>query len=240
VPTEHRSGAILWKQATDLAPFPPYPWSVLLHGDRGDGPYFFIAIKRYIHGMVSRTYGRGRPLNAPAAFIHPCQPIVAKQPPSGPGWAHELKLDGYRLQIHVRDGRVHLYTINGADWSKRYPLFVRDAAKIKARRLLTPKWFGSIRTACRTSRRCIAVPVMPKRPPVRLTFLCATVMTFVGNLIPSARQYCLRRCAVAALGPEGIVSKKLDAPYRSGPSKTWIKVKNPKSPAANRAADGTF
>jgi hypothetical protein len=26
--------------------------------------------------MVSRTYGRGRPLNAPAAFIHPCQPIV--------------------------------------------------------------------------------------------------------------------------------------------------------------------
>jgi len=61
---------------------------------------------------------RGRPLNAPVAFIHPCQPIVAKQPPSGPGWAHELKHDGYRLQIHVRDGRVRLYTINGANWSK--------------------------------------------------------------------------------------------------------------------------
>src|SRR5262249_53611106 len=40
----------------------------------------------------------------PAAFIHPCQPIVAKQPPTGPGWAHELKHDGYRLQIHIRDG----------------------------------------------------------------------------------------------------------------------------------------
>jgi bifunctional non-homologous end joining protein LigD len=54
---------------------------------------------------------RGRPLNAPAAFIHPCQPIVAKQPlPTAPGWAHELKHDGYRLQIHVRDGRVKLYT----------------------------------------------------------------------------------------------------------------------------------
>jgi ATP-dependent DNA ligase len=46
---------------------------------------------------------RGRPLNAPAAFIHPCQPIVAAQPPSGPGWAHELKHDGYRLQVHVRE-----------------------------------------------------------------------------------------------------------------------------------------
>jgi len=46
--------------------------------------------------------------------------------------------------------------------------------------------------------------------------------------------------AACKLGLEGIVSKKLDAPYRSGPSKTWIKVKNPKTPAATRAIDGTF
>ena len=46
--------------------------------------------------------------------------------------------------------------------------------------------------------------------------------------------------AACSLGIEGIVSKKLDAPYRSGPSKTWIKVKNPKAPAATRAIDGTF
>ena len=46
--------------------------------------------------------------------------------------------------------------------------------------------------------------------------------------------------AACKLGLEGIVSKKLDAPYRSGPAKTWIKVKNPKAPAASRARDGTF
>ena len=46
--------------------------------------------------------------------------------------------------------------------------------------------------------------------------------------------------SVCKLGPEGIVSKKLDSPYRSGPSKAWTKVKNPKSPAATRAIDGTF
>jgi hypothetical protein len=34
---------------------------------------------------------RGRPINAPAAFIHPCHPTVTAQPPSGSGWAHELK-----------------------------------------------------------------------------------------------------------------------------------------------------
>jgi bifunctional non-homologous end joining protein LigD len=40
--------------------------------------------------------------------------------------------------------------------------------------------------------------------------------------------------AVCKLGLEGIVSKRIDAPYRSGPSKSWIKVKNPKAPAATR------
>jgi hypothetical protein len=60
----------------------------------------------YIASMLWRERSsRGRPLNAPAAFIHPSQPIVAKQPPSGPGWVHELKHDGYRLQIRVREGR---------------------------------------------------------------------------------------------------------------------------------------
>jgi bifunctional non-homologous end joining protein LigD len=38
----------------------------------------------------------------------------------------------------------------------------------------------------------------------------------------------------AALGLEGIVSNKLSAPYRSGPSRDWIKVKNPDSPAMAR------
>jgi bifunctional non-homologous end joining protein LigD len=46
--------------------------------------------------------------------------------------------------------------------------------------------------------------------------------------------------AVCKLGLEGIVSKKLNAPYRSGLSRTWIKVKNPMAPAATRATDGTF
>ena len=46
--------------------------------------------------------------------------------------------------------------------------------------------------------------------------------------------------AVCDLGLEGIVSKKLNAPYRSGPSKSWIKVKNPKAAASTRVLDGAF
>src|SRR5262249_57010936 len=99
---------------------------------------------RYIAVMLWRS-SRGRPLNAPAVFILPCQPIVAKHPPSGPGWAHELKHDGYRLQIHIRDGRVRLYTINGADWSKRYPLIVRDAGRIEGSAIIDAEvvWLDS-------------------------------------------------------------------------------------------------
>jgi hypothetical protein len=41
-------------------------------------------------------------------------------------------------------------------------------------------------------------------------------------------------------GLEGIVSKRLTAPYRSGPSRDWIKVKNPDSPAMRRARAGTW
>jgi len=43
-----------------------------------------------------------------------------------------------------------------------------------------------------------------------------------------------------AMGLEGIVSKGLTAPYRSGPSRDWIKVKNPDSPAMRRARAGTW
>ena len=46
--------------------------------------------------------------------------------------------------------------------------------------------------------------------------------------------------AVCRAGLEGMVSKKLDSPYRAGKSKAWIKVKNPKAPAATRVLDGTF
>jgi ATP-dependent DNA ligase len=42
---------------------------------------------------------------------------------------------------------------------------------------------------------------------------------------------------VCKLGCEGIVSKRLGSPYRSGRSKYWLKVKNPKAPAVRREAE---
>jgi bifunctional non-homologous end joining protein LigD len=42
------------------------------------------------------------------------------------------------------------------------------------------------------------------------------------------------------MGIEGIVSKRLSAPYRSGPSRDWIKVNNPDSPAMIRSRDAEW
>jgi hypothetical protein len=51
-------------------------------------------LSAYIGTMVLRAYpSRGRAKNAPAAFIQPCRPTVAKQPPRGEGWARDVTED---------------------------------------------------------------------------------------------------------------------------------------------------
>ena len=42
------------------------------------------------------------------------------------------------------------------------------------------------------------------------------------------------------MGLEGMVSKRLRAPYRSGPARDWLKVKNPDSPAMIRAREAVW
>jgi ATP-dependent DNA ligase len=211
--------------------------------------------------MLLRS-SRGRPLNAPAAFIHPCQPIVAKQPPSGPGWAHELKHDGYRLQIHVRDGRVPLYTINGNNWTDRYPRIVEEAVRINGSAVLDAevvcagkdgvpdfadlhsRIFDHLAVACAFDLLMLNGEDFRRKPFVerkaalaKLLFRSREGIQYVAHAEGHGDKMFE---AVCTLGLEGIVSKKLDAPYRSGPSKTWIQIRNPKSPAATRAIDGTF
>jgi bifunctional non-homologous end joining protein LigD len=44
---------------------------------------------------------------------------------------HEVKHDGYRLQVHIRAGRVRLYRMNEADWTERYSRIVQEAARLK-------------------------------------------------------------------------------------------------------------
>jgi bifunctional non-homologous end joining protein LigD len=53
-----------------------------------------------------------------------------------PAWTHEIKHDGFRLQVW-RDGeRVRLFTRRGFDWTRRYPLIVKSARRIAVTRFL--------------------------------------------------------------------------------------------------------
>jgi hypothetical protein len=54
-------------------------------------------------------------------YIPPCIPTRAVKPPSGAGWVHEIKHDGYRLQVRRVGDQVRLFTRRGYDWTGRYP-----------------------------------------------------------------------------------------------------------------------
>jgi ATP-dependent DNA ligase len=47
----------------------------------------------------------------PAGFIEPCIPTIARVPPTGPGWLHEIKHDGYRLMTCLEGRRVRLLVV---------------------------------------------------------------------------------------------------------------------------------
>jgi bifunctional non-homologous end joining protein LigD len=57
----------------------------------------------------------------------------AAKPPAGPGWVHEIKHDGYRLQVRRDGDALRLFTRRGYDWSARYPGIVATAAKLRVR-----------------------------------------------------------------------------------------------------------
>ena len=72
----------------------------------------------------------------PAGFIEPCIPTAARVPPSGPGWLHEIKHDGFRI-IARKDGpRVRLYSRPGNDLTDRFPLIVEALAGLRSRSVI--------------------------------------------------------------------------------------------------------
>jgi ATP-dependent DNA ligase len=57
----------------------------------------------------------------PAGFIPPCIPTLAYKVPSGPDWIHQVKHDGYRLQVRRVGDQVRLFIRRGYDWSGAKP-----------------------------------------------------------------------------------------------------------------------
>jgi bifunctional non-homologous end joining protein LigD len=65
-------------------------------------------------------------------FIDPCIPALAAKPPTGPGWVHEIKHDGYRPIVRRDGAAVRLFTRRSHDWTDRYPSIAGRAAMLRA------------------------------------------------------------------------------------------------------------
>jgi bifunctional non-homologous end joining protein LigD len=67
---------------------------------------------------------------SPPAFIAPELCKSVDRPPAGDGWGHEIKLDGYRMQLRVANGEATLKTRKGLDWSERFARITAAAAAL--------------------------------------------------------------------------------------------------------------
>jgi ATP-dependent DNA ligase len=151
--------------------------------------------------------------------------------------------------------------MNGADWTKRYPRIVEEAARLREPLIIDAE------VVCLDAEGVADFDALHSRTADEKAVACAFDLLVAGDDIrrrplterKNALRWVLRRShggiqyvehverhgaemfkAVCDLGLEGIISKRLNAPYRSGLSKAWLKTRNPKAPAATRILDGTF
>ena len=184
-------------------------------------------------------------------FVAPQLCKLVDRPPSGPGWAHEVKLDGYRAQVRVQKGQVTIRTRTGLDWTERFMAIAQDAkilpdclidgevVALDERQLPN---FAALQTALSEEKSddliffafdllfagredLRALPLAMRK--ARLAKMLQTRnkdfrLHYVAHLVANAQETFASACK---MGLEGIVSKKLDAPYRSDRSGSWTKAK---------------
>jgi bifunctional non-homologous end joining protein LigD len=182
---------------------------------------------------------------------------LAKAPPAGPGWLHEIKHDGFRIIAHRDPADVRLLTRNGYDLNKRFPLIVAavealpavscvidgeaiacDDTGLSVFELIRLRQRGTAVTLCAFDLLELDGEDM-RREPIEVRK--ATLKGLLRRARPGIafnRHFEVDGTIVyeqaCALGCEGIVSKRLGSPYRSGRNESWVKIKNPAAPAAKR------
>jgi ATP-dependent DNA ligase len=169
---------------------------------------------------------------------------------------HEIKHDGYRLMVRRTSAGVRIRTRRGYDWTDRFPLIVEAASQLQVTSFVLDGE-GVIRPdgvsdfdALHGRRRDPEVQLLAfdlleldgtdRRPEplesrkaalAKLLRRSRSGIQLTDYLNAPGHTVFTHACA---LGLEGIVSKRRDAPYHHGRSRAWLKIKNPTSPAALR------
>ena len=190
-----------------------------------------------------------------------CIPTRGTKVPDRPDWLHEIKYDGYRLRVERSGDRVRLITRNGYDWTGRYPWIVELALKNRIKQFVIDGEAVILGVDGVPDFNVLH----SRKHEEEVQLYAFDIMTLDGEDLRSLR-LSLRKTNLARLlarrpdgifvapfeqgeigtdlfraccnmGLEGLVSKRVDRPYRSGRSPDWVKVKNRKHPAMERVKD---
>ena len=193
-------------------------------------------------------------------FIEPCLPSPAKAPPSGPGWLHEIKHDGFRIMARRDSAGVRLITRHGNDFTTRFSFIAMAVSKLPVRSCLIDgeaivcdenglAVFELIRRDGAGEQAVLSAfdlleldgKDLRRKPIETRKALLAKLLTGSHLSLVLNEHYEEDGAIVfreaCRLGCEGIVSKRLGSTYRRGRSPHWVKVKNPKAPAVTRKAE---
>jgi len=188
-------------------------------------------------------------------IIEPCLPSPAKAPPSGPGWLHEIKKDGFRsaarwcrcLADHPSGQRFHsaLSAHRRSDLNTARRSFLIDGEAI----VTNDRGVAVFDLIRRQRHGEDAVMVVfdlielngndVRRSPIeyRKRMLAKLVRERHPGIVVNEHDGEMVFQHACKLGCEGIVSKRLGSMYRRGRSPHWVKVKKPKSAAVKREAE---
>jgi bifunctional non-homologous end joining protein LigD len=183
-------------------------------------------------------------------FIEPELTRSLDRPPGGGGWAHEIKFDGYRMQMRVESGKDRLRTRKGLDWSERFAEIATDGAalpdcildgEIVALDHSGAPDFAGLQTALADEKtgeliffifdllflngedlRGLPLEERKARLKALLTKVDSPRLRYVDHFTAAGDAVLSSACRMSL---EGIVSKRLDAPYRSGRGDDWTKAK---------------
>jgi bifunctional non-homologous end joining protein LigD len=175
-------------------------------------------------------------------FIKPMAPTLAKVPPVGPEWLHEVKFDGWRMQLHVESGSGTLYSKNGSDYTSRFRALRHTIEEIPAKSAIIDCELVACDEAGMPNFRTLME--MGNKAPA-LCLWCFDLLHLNGVKLTSLplheRKAQLARVVAATddehlqfsgdfpnpekllgachkTGVEGIVSKRLESTYQSGPA----------------------
>jgi bifunctional non-homologous end joining protein LigD len=196
---------------------------------------------------------KARKVAALPGFVAPQLCVSVEKPPETEGWGHEIKLDGYRVQLRVEDGEATLKTRKGLDWTEKFAAVAQEAGalpdalidgEVVALNKEGDPDFSTLQAALSDGKTDNLIffafdllfaggmdlrrlPLSERKQQLKEMLEGRTkhkenLIRYLDHIEEGGEAVWQTACKMSL---EGIVSKKLSAPYQSGRSENWTKTK---------------